>query len=407
MDSHGHDTDRSGPTVQSPPAPGLGLDALEVRDIPLNEISIGESCRRRSYDDMDGLLKSIEEDGLLQPVTVNATSDGRFTLVCGSRRYKAHEQLGRTTIACRVVTVSPAKAAVLALTENVNREDIHPVELASQIQSAMMKFGYSQEAIANHIGWSQSTISALLGILDLEENIRQQIGTLPESPFKRTHAEILAELLRSTRVNRTVEVQHLFAKTVKHSLKTKELRALVQLFRANNDGYARLPERLRTSLLQEKGMTAQVAKWYLEPTQIIDGQGKEADRQRRIAERLDKKWLENYLVKAAKAGWGQDKTRQGLLAVVKEHLQSAQGDVREPKSSWQKLVEDVSGLQDRLAICGDDLPNRTQSDPRQLAWLCAQLTRLRSNLDRFLNAAADSIDRNPHSQSATVDKEMP
>lgn len=406
MDSHGHDADHAGPTVQSPPAPALGLGPLEVRDIPLNAISVGESCRRRSYDDIDGLIKSIEEDGLLQPVTVNAAADGRFTLVCGSRRYKAHEQLGRTTIACRVVTVSPAKAAVLALTENVNREDIHPVELASQIQSAMTKFGYSQEAIANHIGWSQSTISALVAILDLEENIRQQIGTLPESPFKRTHAEILAELLRSTRVNRTVEVQTLFKKTVKHSLTTKELKALVQLIRAN-DGYARLPERLRTSLLQEKGMTAQVARWYLEPTQIIDGEGKEADRQRRIAEGLDKKWLENYLVKAAKAGWGQDKTKQGLLAVVKEHLQSAQGDAREPKSSWQKLVEDVSVLEDRLAICGDDLPNRAQSDPRQLAWLCAQLTRLRSNLDRFLNAAADSIDRNPHGQSVTVDKEIP
>jgi len=383
----------SGQSTPGPLTPALAIDQVEVCELPLSAISIGEFCRRRSYDDLDSLVRSIEKNGLLQPVTVTADADGRYTLVCGSRRYKAHEQLGRRTIASRVISVTPAKAAVLSISENVDREDMHPVELARHIKFAMKTFGYTEQEIADNIGWSQSTVSALVGILRLGEDIIEKIGTASESPFKRTHAEILAELVRSTRVNRQVEAQQLFKKTVKHALGTKELKALVQLFKTG--GFRRLPEAIKGPLLHEKGMTSQMAMLYLEPAKVVEGDGKEAERWRHNAERLDRKWLQQHIIKAAKAGWSFEKTKQGLLEVLQG--QSAQSS--EIKSGWQKLVADISTLRDRLDICRHEIPSRAKSHPVELQCQCYEIQNLQSQLNNFVGATQNALGESPVAQN--------
>lgn len=118
------ENERTGQNVPEGRGFELGINGVEVREIGMHQIRISEFCRHRSYDDLGGLVKSIEKNGLVQPVTVTADASGGDTLVCGSRRYKAHEQMGRERIACRIVNVAPAKAAILSLTENVDREDI-------------------------------------------------------------------------------------------------------------------------------------------------------------------------------------------------------------------------------------------------------------------------------------------
>jgi ParB/RepB/Spo0J family partition protein len=372
--------------VPEPPVATLGAGPGETREIPIREIAIGDCCRRRSYEDLDGLVTSIKKSGLVNPVTVNADADGHLTLLCGSRRLKAHEQLGRETITCRIVHLTPAQAAILSISENVHREDVHPVELARQIQSAMEASGSNQTDIAEGIGLTQPAVSSLLGILALDKDIIEQIGIGSESPFKRTHAEILGELMRSKRATRKVEVRQLLNKTINQSLGTKELKSLVQFF--TTGGYGRLPERLRTSLLEDKGMTSQMAMLYLEPGKVVEGEGAVALQWRQAAERLDKQWLAQQIVKAAKANWPFAKTKQTLLDVIQEQLHGKAKGTAEPKSSGRKLIDDISTLRDQLDICGNEVSGWAQSDRWRLETVCCEIQNLQSHLSDFLGTAA-------------------
>lgn len=390
MDREEHDGGYNSQGTPEPLAPALAINRVEVLELPLSAIRISDFCRRSSYDDLGGLVKSIDKNGLVQPVTVTADADGAYTLVCGSRRYRAHEQLGRTTIPCRVITVSPMEAAVLSLTENVDRADMHPVELATKIKSTIAAFGCTEQQIAERIGLSQSAVSALLGILDLDKDIQQQVSTAPESPFKRTHAEILAELIRSTRMNRKVEVRHLFQKTVKHALGTKELKGLVRLFKTG--GYMRLPEQLKTLLLHDKGMTAQMAVLYLEPAHVVEGDGDNAKAWRKAAEQLDRQWREQQIIKAAKAGWSFEQTKQGLLAAIQKQASGNPKRTPEIKSHWEKMVADMSSLRDRLNVCRHEIQSFTQSRPVRLTSLCYEIQQLQSLLNDFVTAAQHALD---------------
>lgn len=376
----------------------LAIDKVEVRSIAIEKIKIGEFCRRRNYDGLDSLVKSIERNGLVEPVTVTADADGGYTLVCGSRRLKAYEQMGRKTIPCRIVNVTPAKAAELSLVDNEDRENMHPVELARKLREIMKMFGYKEKEIADDMGWSQNTVSERVGILDLDEDVLEKIGTDHESVFKYTHAVALSRLYRTQRFNRQIEVRQLFNKTIEHKLSTKELKVHVHLF---EDGrYDGLPDRLRTALLNEKSMTPQMTMLYLEPEKIVEGEGKTADRQRQIAERLDKKWFENFIDKAVKAGWSFDRTKQALLGEIKDRSESAEKKKSESKSSWQKLVGDISTLQERLDICENEIPSQVKLNPGQLDWLCGEIKQLQSKLDSFLGAATNALSESRLKQSA-------
>jgi ParB family chromosome partitioning protein len=398
MENNEHEKERVSQNSPEEPGRESGTGQVEEREISIKEIKIGEFCRRRNYDGLDSLVKSIERNGLVQPVTVTADADGGYTLVCGSRRLKAYEQLGRKTIPCRIVNVPPAKAAVLSVVDNVDRKDMHPVELARKLRQIIKMFGYKEEEIADEMGWSQNTVSERVGILDLDEDILEKIGTDHESIFKYTHAVALSSLDRSKRFNCKIEVRQLFNKTIEHKLSTKELKAHVHLF---EDGrYDGLPDRLRTDLLNEKNMTPQITMLYLEPAKIVGGEGKAADRQRQIAERLDKKWLENFIDKAVKAGWSFDRAKQVLLDQIKDRSESAEKKKSEPKSSWQKLVGDISTLQERLDICENEIPSQVKLNPGQLDSLCREIKQVQSKLDSFLGAATNALSESQLKQIA-------
>jgi ParB family chromosome partitioning protein len=328
-------------------------------------------------------------------VVVTPNGDGGYTLVFGSRRYKAHEQLGRETIYSRVLNVAPQKAAMLSLTENVDREDVHPVELARKLKSAMARFGYTEQQVAEEIGLSQASISTLVGILDLGDDVLDQIGTLPESPFKRTHAEILVPLIRSTRANRQLEVQQLLCKTIRHQLRSRELKALVRLLKTGS--FDRLPARLRESLLQDKAMTVEMVMLFLEPEKIVVGSGRDADCQRRVAQRWDKGELTKLLQKAAKENWPVEKARKQLLEMILRVARQLQTESDTPSSSWQELRKQVSAFRSQLAVCADDIAGEIELDSWQLASLCSDLTWVSAQLNEFLSCAKATLEASRHS----------
>ena len=354
------------------------LEKFEWRDIPLDQITISEFCRRESYDDLDSLAKSIAKDGLLEPVGVTENSEGHFTLIFGSRRYKVHKQLGLRTIRCKVVSATPAKAAELSFAENYARANVHPIEQARKLKLMMKRFGYKVGELAEKIGWPQSMVSERIAVAQLPEDVLEKVGTLPESPFKFTHALALSKLWDEKRTNHELEVRELQNKTIEHKLSSTELKKLVWLFK--DGGFDLLPDDLRTYLLKSKAMTAGMARLYLKPGDAIYGQDQKSQQMRQAAERLSKDEREHFIAKALKAEWSHDRARGKLLEMLEQRLNAGDDKGADPKSGVQKLISDISVFHKQLNASCEEIEHLAESHPERLGALWNAIRQLQKQL---------------------------
>ncbi|MEI6559458.1 MAG: ParB/RepB/Spo0J family partition protein [Rhodospirillaceae bacterium] len=159
----------------------FGLSSrLRYREILLANIESdpGQPRRNAREADIGTLAASIEQKGLLQPINVRETEPDRFVIVTGERRYWAFRELGRETIPALVIETDDTQA--LALIENVQRLDLHPVDLAVSLQRLIVDKGLVQEQAAVLIGKSQEYIARLLGILRLPPRILAEAPGRPD-----------------------------------------------------------------------------------------------------------------------------------------------------------------------------------------------------------------------------------
>lgn len=159
----------------------FGLSAkVRYREIPLAQIEPDPDQPRRNAQDADieVLAASIEQRGLLQPINVREVAADRFHIVAGERRYWAFRQLNRETIPALILDTDDAQA--LALIENVQRVDLHPLDLASSLGRLIEEKGLTQEQAAVIIGKSQEYVARLLGILRLPSPILDEAPRFPQ-----------------------------------------------------------------------------------------------------------------------------------------------------------------------------------------------------------------------------------
>ncbi|MDH3366062.1 MAG: ParB/RepB/Spo0J family partition protein [Thermoplasmata archaeon] len=156
---------------------------MEVRDIDLKEIRISSLNTRRNLAagseevDIDDLADSIREKGLLSPVTVIKKSDDEFELIAGQRRYLACMRLGWRTIPAIVREVTDdTDATVISLIENVQRQDIAPIDKARAYSSILGKYG-EYDRVAKETGVSVQTIRKYLSLLKLDDAIQDELTT--------------------------------------------------------------------------------------------------------------------------------------------------------------------------------------------------------------------------------------
>ena len=163
-----------GDYMQEPRAPGGdsgGLAKLSVRAIASNPFQ-----PRRGFPEaeLNDLADSIRTNGLLQPILVRRSVSGRtFQLVAGERRLRAVRQLGWTEVAAHIRDVDDRTLLVLALVENIQREDLGPLEEAMGYAQLRDKFGYSQREIGEAVGKSRSTVANMLRLLALPASVRR------------------------------------------------------------------------------------------------------------------------------------------------------------------------------------------------------------------------------------------
>lgn len=181
---------------------GRGLDALlpqndtlletVVRDIPIDDIDPNTDQPRREFDKeaLEQLAESIREAGVLSPILV--VEDGmRYRIVAGERRYRASRMAGLASVPCIVRDMTTAQQMEAALIENLQRQDLNPIEEAAAIRSLMQECGYTQEQASQKLGKSRPAIANALRLLHLPGEITDLVIS---GDLSAGHARVLAGL---------------------------------------------------------------------------------------------------------------------------------------------------------------------------------------------------------------------
>lgn len=146
---------------------------------PVEKIVPQTGQPRQHFDEakLNELAASIKEHGLLEPLVVRKRGSDQFELIAGERRWRASQRAGLHEVLVVVHDVSAASAFELAIIENVQREDLDPIEMAEALDRLQKEYGYTQEKLAERIGKDRSTIANSLRLLRLPEAIRSKVVT--------------------------------------------------------------------------------------------------------------------------------------------------------------------------------------------------------------------------------------
>lgn len=184
------------------PGLGRGLDVLlpttdelletVVRDISIDEIDPNTDQPRKEFDKaaLEQLSQSIQEAGVLSPILV-VENGARYRIVAGERRYRASRMAGLSTIPCIVRNLTTVQQMEAALIENLQREDLNPIEEAVAIRSLMSECDYTQEQAAKRLGKSRPAIANALRLLNLPGEI---VDMVSRCELSAGHARVLAGL---------------------------------------------------------------------------------------------------------------------------------------------------------------------------------------------------------------------
>ena len=179
---------------------GRGLDSLfpgaeewgtSIQEIPVGELDPNPDQPRQSFDQesIGQLADSIRDQGVLQPLLVVPASGGRYRIVAGERRYRASRMAGLETVPCIVKDIDVIRQMEIALIENLQREDLNPMEAARGIQALMKQCGYTQEKVSARLGKSRPAVANLLRLLSLPEEVTEMVR---DGLISAGHARVLA-----------------------------------------------------------------------------------------------------------------------------------------------------------------------------------------------------------------------
>ena len=191
----GGDTDFT-PPPQVPAGPAADEP---IRELPLNRMQAGRYQPRTRMDEtaLQELADSIREHGLLQPIVVRSIADDRYEIIAGERRFRAAALAQLRTVPVVVREVSDENALAIALIENIQREDLNPLEEATAIRRLIEEFSYTHEQASQAIGRSRSATSNLLRLLNLAEPVQTM---LLAGDIEMGHARSLLSLDRAQQI---------------------------------------------------------------------------------------------------------------------------------------------------------------------------------------------------------------
>ncbi len=183
---------------------GRGMDALFLDNsgaengnngtvLNINEIEPNRNQPRKIFNEigLEELAKSIEQNGIIQPILVRPMSDGSYQLIAGERRWRAARMAGLHEVPVTIREMSDEEASVFSLIENLQREDLSPVEEAEGLKSLIESYGFTQEEAADRVGKSRTAVTNTLRLLKLPSPV---LGLLSDGKITAGHARALLGL---------------------------------------------------------------------------------------------------------------------------------------------------------------------------------------------------------------------
>ena len=220
-----------------------GLDALlgqtttnqrTVKEIDLNKIKPGRFQPRSNFDDekLEELTKSIKNQGVLSPILVRELGLNEYEVIAGERRLRASKKAGLSSIPCLVDQKKDQDALISALIENLQREDLNPVEEARGLDRLKREFGLTQDEVANSTGKARSTIANTLRILSLPSTVLEMLS---RGEIEKGHAKLLASM-------ESREAEETAKKIIKNKLSIKDLSGITSKKTTNKNNKQKTKE---------------------------------------------------------------------------------------------------------------------------------------------------------------------
>ena len=239
------------PTGQNP-STGTAVGTTGVMQVPVNQITPNPRQPRTRFDpgELEELAASIREHGVIQPLIVSQKDKGGgYILIAGERRLQASTHAGLKTVPVIIRQTTDQERLVLALIENVQREDLNPLEEAHAFQQLVNEFGMSQDQIASHVGKSRVAVTNTLRLLKLPKSVQ---SALVEEKITEGHARAL--LMLETPVSQTAALTHVISRelsvrqTEEYVRRLKGEKKAAKFKPSPQPDILALEERLRSSL---------------------------------------------------------------------------------------------------------------------------------------------------------------
>lgn len=194
-----------------------GGDVVELKTVDI-EPNKGQPRRKFDQEKLEALSNSIQEHGVISPILVTPTKSGTYRIVAGERRWRASKLAGLKTVPCIIRSFEEQTVMELALVENLQREDLNPIEEAEGYQKLMNAFDLTQEEISKRVGKSRSAVANALRLCNLTDEVK---ALVIQGELTQGHARAILPVEDATEQLRLAE------RIIKEGLNVRQVEALV------------------------------------------------------------------------------------------------------------------------------------------------------------------------------------
>ena len=177
---------------------------MKLLNLKIDRIVTNSNQPRKYFDNekMSELKDSIKNSGLIQPITVRKISNGKYEIIAGERRYRACRELGMENISAIEISAGDARGYELSVLENIQREDLNPIEEAESYLMLMEVYGYTQEKLSEKLGKTRSSLSNKMRILKLPGSVKEMVK---KGEISYGHARTLLSLSEQKKIEETAK----------------------------------------------------------------------------------------------------------------------------------------------------------------------------------------------------------
>ncbi|QSR37004.1 chromosome partitioning protein ParB [Marinobacterium iners] len=238
----------------------------DLRQMPLDDIQRGRYQPRRDLEPqaLEELANSIRAQGVMQPIVVRPVAEGRYEIIAGERRWRAAQMAGLSTIPVIIRDVPDEAAIAMALIENIQRENLNPIEEAIALHRLQTEFELTQQQVADAVGKSRSTITNLLRLMNLTDEVKKM---LEYGDIEMGHARALLALEGLVQIKAADEV-------VTRGLSVRETELLVKRFQQPADAEEKPSKQPDEQLQQLAGELSQRFSVPVKINATASGKGK-------------------------------------------------------------------------------------------------------------------------------------